>query len=214
MKRLLKHVPVIDYLPVPFRKSRDQFSSSSEDWDMRYRTGRNSGPGSCNRLAEFKASFLNTFVEQHRIGSVIEFGCDGGAQLKLAQYKDYTGVDSSLRAVEMCQNLFSGDASKRFLQSDAVMPDVMTDLSLSLDVVYHLVGGDVFESYMERLFRSARNSVIAYSSNMDQDSPAKHGCHRQFARWVEQTRPDWCVNSTHQGCVHLRLLQSRTDVSR
>lgn len=43
----------------------------------------------------------------------------------------------------------------------------MADLSLSLDVIYHLVEDEVFETYINTLFKSARRYVIIYSSNSD-----------------------------------------------
>jgi hypothetical protein len=105
-------------------------------------------------------------------------------------------VDVSAKAVEMCRSLFADDTSKRFLQLDAVALDSMADLSLSLDVIYHLVEDSVFDAYMRRLFESARSFVIVYASNIDQDWPAKHVRHRQFTRWVEQNKPEWCLQST------------------
>lgn len=196
LKTFLKGIPVIGPFLVHLRRRQDDFRNSSEYWDRRYRTGGNSGAGSYNRLAEFKANFLNRFVDQHQIASVIEYGSGDGAQLKLARYPNYTGVDISPKAVEMCRILFSGDPSKRFLHWDAVLPDSMADLSLSLDVVYHLVEDPVFDAYMRRLFESARRFVIVYSSNVDQDGLGKHVRHRQFTKWIEQNKPDWCPQST------------------
>ena len=86
IKTWIKKLPIIGPLLVHLR--RDHFISSSEYWDQRYRTGGNSGAGSYNRLAQFKASFLNTFVNTYQIASVIEYGCGDGAQLKLARYPE------------------------------------------------------------------------------------------------------------------------------
>lgn len=196
VKNLLKSIPVIGPFLVHLRERQEKFRSTSEYWERRYRTGGNSGAGSYNRLAEFKANFLNRFVEEHQIASVVEYGSGDGAQLKLARYPSYTGVDISPKAVEMCRTLFSGDASKQFLQLDAAVPGPTGDLSLSLDVVYHLVEDAVFNAYMWRLFESARRFVIVYSSNIDRDWTGQHVRHRQFTKWVEQNKPDWFLQST------------------
>jgi hypothetical protein len=135
-------------------------------------------------------------VDEHQIASVIEYGCGDGAQLKLARYPNYTGVDVSTTAVEKCRILFAGDSSKRFLQSDALAPSFMADLSLSLDVVYHLLEDSVFDAYMRHLFESACRFVIVYSSNVDQDWSGSHERHRQFTRWVEENKPEWCLHTT------------------
>lgn len=196
VKSLIKSIPGIGPFGVYLRGRQENFRSSSEYWDRRYRTGGNSGAGSYNRLAEFKANFLNRFVEEHQIVSVVEYGCGDGAQLKLARYPSYTGVDISAKAVEMCCVLFSGDTSKTFLQLDAAEGCPIVDLALSLDVVYHLIEDTVFDAYMRRLFESARRFVIVYSSNIDRDWTGKHVRHRQFTRWVEHNKPDWHLHST------------------
>jgi hypothetical protein len=196
MKGLLKSIPVIGPFLVHLRVRHVDFRSSADYWDTRYRAGGNSGAGSYNRLAKFKANFLNRFVDQHQIASVVEYGSGDGAQLRLARYQSYTGVDISPKAVEMCRVLYHGDTSKRFLELGAIAPDFKADLSLSLDVVYHLVEDPAFDAYMRKLFESARLFVIVYSSNSDQDWPAKHVRHRQFTKWVEQNRPDWYLQST------------------
>jgi hypothetical protein len=196
IKSLIKSVPLIGPLLVYLLKGPNYFKNSSDYWDQRYKSGGNSGSGSFNRLAEFKSSFLNRFVEQNQIETVIEYGCGDGAQLKLARYPSYTGVDVSAKAVEICRLLFADDASKRFLQVDAVDPGCLADLALSLDVIYHLVEDPVYDAYMRKLFESARRFVIVYSSNRDQDWPEKHVRHRHFTRWVEQHKPEWCLRST------------------
>jgi SAM-dependent methyltransferase len=167
------------------------FRSSSDYWERRYQSGGNSGAGSYNRLAEFKAEFLNRFVKQNQVTSVVELGCGDGAQLSLAQYPEYTGADISPKAVEICRNRFGGDASKRFLLMNDLAPGFTADLSLSLDVVFHLVEDQVFDAYMRKLFDSARRFAIVYSSNTDWDSPSKHERHRQFTKWVAENRPAW-----------------------
>ena len=59
--------------------------STSDYWEARYAAGGNSGKGSGGVFAEFKAEIVNTFVREHDIASVIDFGCGDGAQLALAE---------------------------------------------------------------------------------------------------------------------------------
>src|SRR5580704_5652224 len=77
------------------RKPALVFQSSDQYWNDRYRNGGNSGPGSYNRLAYFKAEVLNQFIRDRGVEKVIEFGCGDGAQLRLAEYPSYIGVDVS-----------------------------------------------------------------------------------------------------------------------
>jgi hypothetical protein len=196
MKAFIKGIPVIGPTLVRLRQALVRFEGSSDYWEGRYEMGGNSGAGSYGRLAEFKANFLNTFVEQHQIQSVIEYGCGDGAQLILARYASYTGIDVSSKAVEMCRTRFADDTSKRFLEWNELAPDSAADLSLSLDVIYHLVEDSTFEAYMRRLFASARRFVIVYSSNKEEDSVVKWVRHREFTRWVERHQPEWRLHST------------------
>ena len=64
-------------------------------WENRYERGLTSGAGSYGRLAHFKAEVLNEYVNQNKILSVVEFGCGDGAQLSLAKYANYIGLDLS-----------------------------------------------------------------------------------------------------------------------
>jgi hypothetical protein len=195
-KAWTKRIPLIGPFLFQLHQGEDEFKNSTDYWKERYKSGGNSGPGSYNRLAEFKAKFLNGFVERHRVISVIEYGSGDGAQLKLARYPAYTGVDVSPEAIERCRAIFREDTSKHFLQLDSVPPGTTADLALSLDVIFHLVEDAVFDVYMRQLFESAQRFVIIYSSNMNQSWPAKHVRHRQFTSWVELNKPDWQLHST------------------
>lgn len=194
VKAFIKSVPIIG--PHIAHLRTEQFKDSANYWDRRYKTGGNSGAGSYNRLAEFKASVLNEFVRKHEISSVIEYGSGDGAQLKLAQYPTYTGVDISEKALEICRTMFRDDTSKRFLHSKAVTENTTADLALSLDVVYHLVEDSTFDTYMRQLFESAERFVVVYSSNMVCEWPFKHVRHRRFTDWVAENKPEWSLQST------------------
>lgn len=170
-------------------QARNGFDSAAY-WSKRYRTGGNSGAGSYGRLAAFKAEVINAFVAEHGIGSVIEFGCGDGAQLKLARYPSYLGFDVADESVAMCRAAFGADATKAFRNARDYNHE-RADLTLSLDVIYHLIEDEVFHEYMRRLFFSADRYVIVYSSNRDANWPAAHVRHRKFTDWVEKYHTDF-----------------------
>lgn len=172
------------------------FENSKQYWDDRYRSRGTSGPGSYGHLAQFKADVLNQFVREHGVTTVIEFGCGDGNQLTLANYPDYIGVDVSATAVALCQMRFNGDRGKRFYIAAQLPPLPPRDLSLSLDVIYHLVEDDVFESYMSQLFDSSSRYVVIYASNKDEHGPAAHVRHRAFTQWVADHRQEWTLVET------------------
>lgn len=193
IKSALKASPLIGSLINKLRPPQ-YVGSSRSYWEDRYSCGGNSGAGSYNRLAQFKADFLNEFVNQHNVGSVIEFGSGDGAQLALATYPCYIGIDVSQTAIEICRQKFAERPSYKFMHLSEVH-DLQADLTLSLDVVYHLVEDDVFGKYMRQLFDTSTAWVIIYSSNKNR-AEAAHVRHRKFTTWVSKNRPDFKLIQT------------------
>lgn len=167
------------------------FDNSRDYWEERYRSGGNSGAGSYHRLAEFKARVLNDFVSANDVESVIEFGSGDGAQLALARYPRYVGVDVSHTVLEATRRRFGSDPAISFLHTSEVTDADRADLALSLDVIYHLVEDDVFDAYMRQLFSAGGKFVIVYASNEDKAWSSPHVRHREFTRWVEANQPDF-----------------------
>jgi len=173
-----------------------QFVSSAQYWEDRYALGGTSGAGSYGKLALFKAETINRFVEDHGLRSVIEFGSGDGAQLELARYPKYTGIDVSARAIELCRTKFKDDPSKRFiLASSPEANEASAELAMSLDVIYHLVEDTIYNEYMTRLVSAAEKFICVYSSNVVRASPAKHVRHRVFTDWFAQNAPAWKLMS-------------------
>jgi SAM-dependent methyltransferase len=175
------------------RRAELLFPGSLTFWQQRYAGGDNSGGGSYGELANFKARVLNEFVSDHFINSVIEFGCGDGNQLELAKYPSYVGLDVAPTAISLCQARFDGDAAKNFATyaPESFDGSLKAELSLSLDVIYHLVEDDIFDTYMRHLFSSAERYVIIYSSNDAVPDPAAHVRNRRFTPWIEARSSEW-----------------------
>jgi CDP-glycerol glycerophosphotransferase (TagB/SpsB family)/glycosyltransferase involved in cell wall biosynthesis len=173
--------------PVTPPASSSETFSSADYWSKRYRKGGNSGAGSYGRLAQFKAEVINDFVETRQVKTIIEYGCGDGAQLKLAQYPSYIGFDVAPESIAMCKSIFAHDTSKTFF-TVAEYAGQRADLTMSLDVIYHLIEDSVFHDYMERLFDSSDRYVIIYASNYEKTWPARHVRHRKFTDWIDQHR--------------------------
>lgn len=165
-----------------------KFESSEQYWIDRYKKGGNSGIGSYDHLAEFKAEVLNPFVKEAGIKTVIEFGCGDGNQLGYFNFPQYLGVDVSPTAVELCLAKYPDDPSKSFILTSEYQGQ-SADLSLSLDVLFHLVEDKIFNDYMQGLFKAAKEYVVIYSSNYDDHKTAPHVRHRKFTDWVEKQQP-------------------------
>lgn len=168
--------------------------NSGNYWEKRYKKNGNSGSGSYNKLAEFKAEILNDFVATHDVKKVIEFGNGDGNQLKLAEYPIYEGYDISKTATELCKREFSGDKTKTFFHLNENTVISKGDLTLSLDVIYHLVEDKVFEKYMQTLFDSSSKYVIVYASNYGENiHNGTHVRHRHFTKWIDNNYPNWTL---------------------
>ena len=169
-----------------------KFPGSADYWEDRYARGRNSGQGSFGNLAEFKAQILNDFVRKYQIENVIEYGCGDGNQLTLAIYPSYVGFDVSPTVIKKCQNIFALDSSKKF-ELISNYNGKKAELTLSLDVIYHLVEDRVFSEYMDRVFSSSDKYVIIYSNDIeDCGSPNKsHVRSRKFSQWVLDNAKSW-----------------------
>jgi len=188
IKKLLKKT-VLGKQLLKLRKQPVQpsnFPGSKHYWENRYKAKNNSGPGSYGRLAVFKAEVLNTFVAKHSIKTVVELGCGDGNQLLLSKYPSYLGFDVSREAIALCSEKFKEDDTKNFkLSASTHFITPLADLSMSLDVIYHLIEDEVFDSYMNTLFTIAKQYVIIYSSNYEDHFTAHVKC-RKFTNWIDQ----------------------------
>jgi SAM-dependent methyltransferase len=184
----------------------EDFPGSGRYWEERYAGGGSSGRGSSGRRAARKARILNDFVRGRGVRSVIEFGCGDGRQLLLARYPRYLGFDVSPSVLKRCREVFTDDPDKSFRLMDRYDGE-RADLALSLDVIYHLVEEDLFESYMERLFSAGERFVIIYSSNTDSNLGFRgtHIRHRLFTKWVEEHAADWALKKKVPGWPLFRL---------
>jgi hypothetical protein len=168
--------------------SNPDFQTSEQYWKQRYEMGGNSGAGSYSRLAEFKAEVLNQFVKENDISTVIEFGSGDGNQLKYLTFPGYIGFDISPKAVEDCRSIYGADGTKQFLLLEDYAGE-KAQLTLSLDVIFHLIEDSVFDAYMRRLFEASEKYVIIYSSNQPNEEfeeRVPHVKHRRFTDWTTQ----------------------------
>ena len=170
--------------------------SSAAFWEARYAGGGGSGSGSRGDNAKHKADYLNAFVKDHEVRSVVEFGCGDGYQLSLANYPDYVGLDVSETAVEKCRVLFGMDTHKRFYRLPTLWP-VTAELVLSLDVTYHLVEQPVYDQHLKDVFGSATRFVVLYTTDSDVVDPAlvsaDHVLHRPVCADVADRFPGWLM---------------------
>jgi len=68
-----------------------------------------------------------------------------------------------------------------------------SDLTLSLDVIYHLIEDNVFNKYMQDLFSTSKKYVMIYASNTNTNKiiQSQHVKHRNFSEWVTKNLLEW-----------------------
>jgi SAM-dependent methyltransferase len=194
VKELIRPLPGVRQLSL--LRQRIGFRGSAKFWERNYARGGTSGSGSYDALAEAKAAFLNAFVRERNVRSVLEFGCGDGNQLSLADYPGYIGLDVSRCAIELCKRRFVDDPTKSFFLYDgACFADraglFTADLAISLDVIYHLTEDEVFESHMTHLFAAGTRFVIVYAPDREISGTAPHVRHRHFTPWAEAHGQGW-----------------------
>lgn len=191
MKNLIRKIDVLSPLLI-FIKNKiflnKKFTNSRDYWIKRYEKGGNSGAGSYNNLAEFKSDIINKFVSKTNIETVIELGCGDGNQLEYFQFKSYTGFDISNAVIKKCREKFENDTSKNFMHMDAIT-NQKAEMVMSLDVIYHLIEDEVYNSYMCNLFDLSNRYVIIYAINSnDSDNYEAHVKPRKFTSWIDVNR--------------------------
>lgn len=165
-------------------------------WDRRYREGRTSGAGSEGEEGQYKAQYVNDFIQSHEITSVIDWGCGDGQVLELLQvgpahtpYVSYTGVDVSPTILERNRQLFREFA---FVTPEEVCKGVFTaDLALSMDVLFHLPDQGDYLTYLDHLMDSSNRFVLIYSTNYAGGRTARHVLRREFTPDIADRFPEW-----------------------
>ena len=143
---------------------------------------------------------LNQFAMEKRIQSVLDFGCGDGRQAEGFVFPFYVGLDVSEAAVHGCRERFGAQPNRVFYWYDGreLPMELRTyepDLSLSLDVIFHLVEDSIFEQYMRTLFGSGADFVAIYSTNGTFPDPMPHVRHWHFTLWVAEFQPEWVSDS-------------------
>ncbi|MBU2492667.1 MAG: hypothetical protein KJ571_08595 [Bacteroidetes bacterium] len=194
MKNIVKSIPIIGSVAkLLYRKlinPTKAFTTSKNYWVERYANDGNSGNGSYGKYAEYKSEVINKFVKKEGIKTIIEYGSGDGNQLKLSDYPKYTGFDVSPIAISQCRKLFANDNSKTFKLIEEYEGE-KAQLTLSLEVIFHLVEDEIFLEHMNKLFESSEMFVIIFSSNTDKISNDPHVRHRNFSAWINENRPNW-----------------------
>lgn len=157
--------------------------NSRDYWINRYKANISaSGVGSYGVYANYKAQIINTFIIENNIKNMCELGCGDGNQLSLFIPITYYGYDISSEVVEYNKKRFND--KKHFFSTDFKEFNLaFFDLTLSLDVIFHLIEDEVYYEYMKNLFELSDKFVIIYSPNENRNVNI-HVKYRMFSNEV------------------------------
>ncbi|MBK8965583.1 MAG: class I SAM-dependent methyltransferase [Saprospiraceae bacterium] len=170
-----------------------RYPGSIRYWERRYARGGHSGAGSSGRLAAYKADWLNRFVQENAVQTILEFGCGDGRQVQRATYPDYLGLDVAPSAIQRCRDLFAADPNKRFLVYDPCRFDpagLKAELGLSIEVLFHLTEDDLYHRYLEHLFGAATRWVVIFAPD-EPDQTGGQFPHLRPRRFTRDVPAGW-----------------------
>lgn len=159
-------------------------------WEKRYKSGGNSGRGSYGKNCSYKALVLNRFLKETMVETALELGCGDGNQLSYINYKKYCGFDISSTTIDICKNKFRNNENYFFTSNFNETPD-KSEVTLSLDVIYHIIEDDRYQEYIDNLFNKSSKYVIIFSSNSPDNKTSEHVKHREFVNYVEKYISDF-----------------------
>ena len=162
-------------------------------WEDRYKLKGNSGLGSYGIIGDEKANFINNFIIKNEIKTISDFGCGDGNQISLlTSYELYHGYDISNYIISECRNKFKDNNNMMFYNNISDLPN--SDLCMSLDVIYHIIDIESYESYLNNLFNKSNKYVIIFSSNHERnDVNTTHIYHRIFTEWINNNILDFTL---------------------
>lgn len=147
-------------------------------WQQRYLSGGNSGTGSTGALRAFKSATVNAIIEKYSVSSILDLGCGDGGQIFDIAVKSYVGIDVSEAAVELCRKRHGNKVGWSFCTASQLDKGVTADMTMSLDVIYHISDPKDYQDYLETLWRKAARLITIYSSISANESCTPHIVHR------------------------------------
>lgn len=140
---------------------------SIEIWKKR---PNNSGLGSRGQLSNFKADFVSSFVKEHDIQNMIDFGCGDLHVSSLIEVSSYLGVDIVAHTIPENPKVdtFSATVS-RFDEFECGEP---VDMVLCMDVLYHILENeqDYLKAALENMVRSTKKYLVIYAQDSYDES--------------------------------------------
>lgn len=151
---------------------------ATQYWDWRYRRGGTSGAGSRGREAMEKVELVQKIIHDLGIHSVLDLGCGDGYVASFLEVDTYVGFDISEHALQECRALMP---ERRFVGR---LPEgERFDLTLSLDVMFHLVDDADYIKHLLALASFSDCAAFVYGTN--RPHPGPEAAHVKHRRWTD-----------------------------
>lgn len=183
------------------KKNRD-FDSTSY-WESRYANGGNSGKGSYDNVANYKAKIINDFIEKNNIKNLIDYGVGDGNQLSFFKCENIIGLDVSPTIIRKLKFIYCNDNTKQFYLVNNFDTTNKSTLVISCEVLFHLINIDIWKKYIANLFAYSKKYVIIFAADYDKDF-GHHCLCRKFTDYIKLNYPNWSLKNTikrDDGCL-------------
>ena len=142
-----------------------------------------SGAGSRGDLLKFKVDFVNKFVKDYEVSSILDLGC-GDLQFASQLIVDkYTGVDIVDHAHPT--SIAAKDFTTTISRFDELGDHDDAELCMSIDVLYHILPDeeDYLHATLDNLFSKSRKYVIIYAQDPEDTNLYDNGYHMCNSQW-------------------------------
>ena len=149
----------------------------------------NSGLGSRGGLLKFKVDFVNKFVKDYGVNSILDLGC-GDLQFASQLIVDkYTGVDIVDHAHP--KSLAAKDFKTTVSRFDELDEHDDAELCMSIDVLYHILRDEVdyLHATLDNLFNKSTKYILVYAQdpkNTTVSDNGNHICNSQWKSYLEE----------------------------
>lgn len=148
---------------------------SIDYWQKRYakRSSDNvcSGKGSRGKFLDHKVSFLNGFIKQNNIKSILDFGYGDSVVSSKLNVETYVGIDIEPKLENNKNKYCAKNVSLITSRFDEFISNEKFDLVMSLDVIYHIDGEDEIGYKLisiDRMYNFSNHFIIYYDVDTDE----------------------------------------------
>jgi 2-polyprenyl-3-methyl-5-hydroxy-6-metoxy-1,4-benzoquinol methylase len=141
---------------------------SIDIWTNRYyNKNGNSGLGSTGELAKFKIDFINNFIKENDINSILDFGCGDcfiASQLKVSRY---TGIDISDAYFDRIVDFVADNKELIKKPFNEIRDFEFYDCVICLDVLYHILEEETEYLYetLDEIYNHSNKYIIIYAQD-------------------------------------------------